>query len=463
MTSTSASTKAENNGRVVAYAEPDRSDLEIAPSIEPAIKPAIEPSDDHPPEEKLPTPKRRRPPKAVILSALGVGAIAASVFGFRWWQFSSTHEETDNATVAGHVYQISSRIPGRAINIPVDDNAVVEKGDLLVQLDPQDYQVKVQQAIAALNVAQQQARVAQTNIALASQQAQAQSTEAQGGVSSAQTAIAAAQAAVTEAQAGVPAAQANLAQAQANLTRAQADFDRYSSLFASGAIARQQLDTARAARDVAIAQRNAAQQGIAQARAKLTQAQEGVATAQAGLQTSQAGIQRAQAGGVQTEVSRTQYEAATAAIAQAQANLQEAQLQLSYTNITAPESGHIGRKTVEVGQQITAGQPLMAVVGDDVWITANFKETQVERMHPGETVEVKLDAFPGRTFTGQVESLSPASGAEFALLPPDNATGNFTKVVQRIPVKVVLDRNSIAGLESQITPGMSATVSVEIE
>lgn len=450
MTSTHTSTNAQN-GRV-AYAESDRLDTE-----------SIAPAADHLPEEKPSAPKRRRPPKAAILSVLGVGAIAASIFGFRWWNYSSTHEQTDNATVAGHVYQISSRIPGRISAIPVDDNEVVQKGELLVQLDPQDYKVKVQQAIAALNVAQQQAQVAQTNIALATQQAQAQSTEAQGGVSSAQTSIATAQAAVTEAQAGVPVAQANLAQAQANLTRAQADFDRYSSLFASGAIARQQLDTARAARDVALAQRNAAQQGIAQAQAKLSQAQEGVATAQAGLQTSQAGIQRAQASGVQTEVSRSQFAAANAAIAQAQANLQEAQLQLSYTNITAPESGHIGRKTVEVGQQVTAGQPLMAVVGDEVWVTANFKETQVERMRAGETVEVKLDAFPDRTFTGQVESLSPASGAEFALLPPDNATGNFTKVVQRIPVKIVLDRNSVAGLESQITPGMSASVSVEIE
>lgn len=166
---------------------------------------------------------------------------------------------------------------------------------------------------------------------------------------------------------------------------------------------------------------------------------------------------------MQTEVNRSQYAAAQAEISQAQVALKDAQLQLSYTNITAPTTGRIGRKSVEIGQRVQAGQPLMAIVNNDYWVVANFKETQLEQMQPGQPVEIKLDAYPHHPFIGRVDSISPASGATFALLPPDNATGNFTKVVQRIPVKVVFDYKSIQGYESRITPGMSAEVSVEVK
>jgi membrane fusion protein (multidrug efflux system) len=166
---------------------------------------------------------------------------------------------------------------------------------------------------------------------------------------------------------------------------------------------------------------------------------------------------------VQTQVNRSEYEADLGAIAQAQASLKDAQLQLSYTNISAPNQGRIGRKVVEVGQRVQPGQPLMAIVNNDYWVVANFKETQLERMQPRQPVEIKLDAFPHHPFMGRVESISPASGSTFALLPPDNATGNFTKIVQRIPVKVVFDPQSIRGYESRIAPGMSAEVSVELK
>lgn len=408
-------------------------------------------------------PVQKRPIRLILGTVLGLGAIVGGGFGYRWWQYASTHEETDNAAVSGHVYQVSSRVSGTVSKVSVDDNERVYPGELLVQIDPRDYQVKVQQARAALAVAQRQTKAAQTSIAQVGTTAQAQTTEAQGNVANAIAAISTAEAAVTEAQAGVPAAEANLAQAQANLQKAQTDFQRYEELAREGAIPRQQLDAARAAYQVALAQRNAAQEGVRQARAKLTQAQQGVTQAQAQLQATRGGLQQAQATGVQTEVSRSQYEAAAAAIDQAQAQLAEAQLQLSYTNIAAPAEGRVGRKTVEVGQRVQPGQPLMAVVGDQMWIVANFKETQVRRMHPGEVVDIELDAFPGQSFKGRVDSLSPASGSQFALLPPDNATGNFTKVVQRIPVKVTFDPDSIRGYENQITPGMSANVSVEVQ
>lgn len=408
------------------------------------------------------SPKPRRSVKGILAAALGIGAIVAGTVGYRWWQFSSAHEETDNATIAGHVYQVSSRISGNVTKVPVVDNQEVQPGELLVQLDPHDFQVKVQQAQAALTVAQRQAQAAQANISLAGQTTQGQTTEAQGNVGQAIAGISTAQAAVIEAQAGVPAAEAQLAQANASLQKAQADFNRYQSLYNSGAVSQQQLDSARAAYQTAVAQSDAAQQGVAQARAKLAQAQQGVNQAQAQLAASRGSLQRAQAGNAQTDVTRSQFEAANASIAQAQANLADAQLQLSYTNVTASAQGRVGRKTVEVGQQVTAGQPLMAIVGDDMWIVANFKETQVDEIRPGQAVEIKLDAFPSKTFTGRVDSLSPASGSEFALLPPDNATGNFTKIVQRIPVKITFDADSIHGYESQLSPGMSAEVTVAV-
>ncbi|NMG05332.1 HlyD family secretion protein [Brasilonema sp. UFV-L1] len=436
------------------------------------------------------TPKHQKQ-IALILAALGVGAVAAGGFGYRWWQYASTHQETDNAQVAGHLHQVSSKIAGTVSQVLVNDNQQVQPGQLLIKLDPQDYQSKVQQTEAALENSRRQAQAAQANIKLASETTNAKTVQAQGDVSAAVAAISTAQAAVQEAkagipaaqaqvkqaEAGIPAAQAQVAQANANLQKAQADYNRYNTLYQQGAIARQQLDTAKSAYDVAVAQKDAAIQevnqaqarltsarvGVAKAQSQLAQAQEGVATAQAKLAASKGGLQQATAGGEQTTVNRNQYEAAKAAIAQAEASLKDAQLQLSYTNITAPAAGRIGKKTVEVGNRVQAGTPLMSVVNDDSWIVANFKETQLENMKPGEEVEIKLDAFPHHTFKGRVDSLSPASGAQFALLPPDNATGNFTKIVQRIPVKIVFDKQSIKGYESRITPGMSADVSVQVK
>lgn len=435
-----------------------------------------------------PTPNKKNR-KPLIFAIAGAAALVAGGFGYNWWQYMSTHEETDNATVAGHIHQVSSRVNGTVAEIEVDDNQQVQKGQLLIKLDPRDFQVKVLQAQAALESAKRQGNAAQANISLASETTQAKTAQAQGDVTAAVAAISTAQAAVAEAQAGVPTAQAAVAEAQAgiqaakaqvaqadaNLQKAQQDYNRYSALYQQGAIPRQQLDTTKAAYEVALAQKRSAEQGVQQAQAKLAQAQqgvaraqsqlaqaqEGVASARAKLAASKGGLQQATASGQQTEVNRAQYQAAQAAISQAEASLKDAQLQLSYTNVYAPSSGQVGRKTVEVGQRVQPGTPLMAIVEGDYWITANFKETQMENIQPGETVEIKLDAFEDHTFKGHVDSVSPASGSQFALLPPDNATGNFTKVVQRIPVKITFDPRSITGYESRITPGMSAVVSVE--
>lgn len=427
----------------------------------------------------------------MLVLGLGIGASVLGMFGYQWWQNSLIHQETDDATVVGHIHPLASRVAGTVSEVRVDDNQQVRQGQILVKLDPQDYQVKVQQARAALENAKQQAQAAQSNINLAQENASASVTTAQGevnkaraGITTAQAALAeaqsgvpTAQAAVEEAQAGVRSAQAQVAQASATVERTQTDYQRYTQLEQEGVIPRQQLDVAREAYRVAVAEQQTANQGVQQAKAKLARAQQGVLQAQAQVAQAQQGVtqaqaelasaignlQQAQAKGQQTQVNRAQYEAARAAISQSAANLKDAQLQLSYTNIVAPVSGTVGDKTVEVGQKIQAGTPLMAIVSNDYWVVANFKETQLRKMRPGQKVEIKIDAFGNHTFTGHLQSISPASGANFSLLPPDNATGNFTKIVQRIPVKVTFDPQSIKGYESRITPGMSAVVNVALD
>ncbi len=445
----------------------EASDLSNLPTIVVEKSPAVESPVviDRPvaPDAQVTAAPRKQPIKA-ILAGVGIGgAIVAGGFGYHYWQFASTHQSTDNATVTGNIHPISSRIAGTVDQVLVDDNQTVSIGQSLIKLDPRDYQIKLQQAEADLEAARQKANTAQVSIGLAAQNAQAANTQAQGGIGSAVAAIASAQAQVSEARSGIPQAQAQVAQTEANLQKAQTDLTRFQALYGSGAIARRDLDTAQQAFAVARAQKAAADQGVAQAQAKLAQAQQGVATAQAGLSSSQGGVQEAQAKNVQTTVSRSDYQTAQTAINQAQVALKNASLQLSYANITAPVAGRVGRKTVQVGQSVQPGGPLLAIVDNQYWVNANFKETQLEKMRPGQVAEVKLDAFSSKTFRGHLESLSPASGASFALLPPDNATGNFTKVVQRVPVRVTLDADSIRGYESFITPGMSAEVTVTVQ
>jgi membrane fusion protein, multidrug efflux system len=415
------------------------------------------------PEPETPEKPRKKSPKALIWIAVGISAIAAGVFGYRWWHYASTHETTDDAYIAGHVHPISSRISGTVTDVEVNDNQEIKKGELLIKLDQADLRVTVSKAEAALLTAKSQAKAAQANIDLSSDTTKAKSAQAQGDIDDATANISTAKAAVSGAKAEIASAQAQVAQTDADLNKAQQDNTRYSTLYRQGVVTRQQLDNAQAAYKVAQAEKNAAERKADQAQAQLEQAQQGVNGANAKLASTKSQLQQVSASGRQTEANRASYAAAQADVAQAKSTLDNARLQLSYTNVTAPTVGKVGNKTVEVGQRVQSGTPLMAVVGNDYWITANFKETQLGEIKPGEKVEVKIDAFDDHTFVGTVNSISPGSGAEFALLPPDNATGNFTKVVQRIPVKIVLDRQSIKGYESLIAPGMSAVVDVELQ
>jgi membrane fusion protein (multidrug efflux system) len=316
--------------------------------------------------------------------------VAAALLGYAgagWWNHAATWVTTDNAYVAAHIHQVSSRVTGTVEEVLVDENQVVQANTLLARLDRRDFEVKRSQAEAQL---------------------------------------ARSQAATREAEAQLTQAEAKVAQQQALGRKAGQDFDRAKALFEGGvgAISKQEFEAAQTALDSALAGLRAAEAAVASARAQ-------VAAAQAGEKV-------------------------------ARANLQDAELQLSYTEITAPAAGRIGRKNLESGNRAQPGQALLALVEPEVWVVANLKETQLKNLRPGQPVRLRVDAFPGRVFTGRVDSLAPASGAQFALLPPDNATGNFTKIVQRVPVKIVLDRESLGEWADRIVPGLSTTVEIQV-
>jgi membrane fusion protein, multidrug efflux system len=407
-------------------------------------------------KEKTPVLRKARSRrKKIVAAAALIAFVGVSVWAIRYWLWAQAHEETDDAYVAGHVHPASARIAGTVETVLVDDNQHVERGQVLVRLDPRDYQVRLQQAQAALDVARRQAASAGTAVEFSSQSAAAKTTEADGGIRSAQAEIAAAEASVAEASAGIPRARAALAEAEANRRRAELDYQRYADLVAKDQISRQQFDHARAALDAAVAARNAAAEAVRQAEARSVQVRESVRRARAELVEAQGKALSARAAGTETDVHKRQHEAAVAAIAQAESALEDAKLQLSYTEVRSPVTGRVGRKGVEGGQRLQPGQPLLAIVEDDLWVVANYKETQLTRMKLGQPVEITIDSFPEHTFRGHVDSMSPGTGAQFALLPPDNATGNFTKIVQRVPVKIRFDRESIRGYENFIVPGMS--------
>jgi membrane fusion protein (multidrug efflux system) len=382
------------------------------------------------------------------------------VFGVRYLIWSAHHESTDDAYLAGHLHPISARITDTVQQVLIDDNQHVVEGQTLVILDPNDYKVRLDQAKAALDAAGRQADTAAAAIRSTSQSATAQTTQAEGTIGEAKASIQASKAAVTAADAGVPRAEAQLHEADATLQREDMDLHRYEDLYAKEQVSKQTVDHQQASYQVAVAGQAAAQEQVRQAQAQLVAAEQGVVRTEALLTNSQGGLQSAQATRLETRVREGQFATAQAAFAQATAALEDAKLQLSYTVIKAPVGGRIGRKSVEAGQRVQIGQPLMAIVEDQPWVVANFKETQLEKMRNGQRVEVEIDTFSKHKFYGHVDSLAPGSGNEFALLPPDNATGNFTKIVQRIPVKIVLDQDSLRGYENLLSPGMSSVVTV---
>jgi membrane fusion protein, multidrug efflux system len=379
----------------------------------------------------------------LILLAVGLGAV-------HFIRDALLFESTDDAQVDGHIMPLSARINGYVLEVPMMEGQLVHAGDVLVTIDPQDYKVSVNQAQAAFADALASAASSRFNVPIAS-------VTTQSNLESAGTAVINTQAGLKAAEQNFESAKATLQRAEANSTKSAADLVRYEKLVAKEDISRQQYDAAvataaadRAAVTSATAGVQAAEQAVRQAQGKLLQASDDLRSAQTAPQ--------------QVSLIRAKADAADAQVLQRKAQLAQTELNLGYTVIRSPVTGIVGKKSVEVGQNVSIGQELVEVVPlDDVWVTANFKETQLAHMRPGQVVEIKLDAY-GRTWKARVTNIGGGTGSVFSLLPPENATGNYVKVVQRVPVRIDFDH--VAGQEFNadglLKPGLSVEPDVRV-
>jgi membrane fusion protein (multidrug efflux system) len=373
---------------------------------------------------------------AVVLLVIGV---------FAWFHFSG-YEATDDAQIDGHLSPISARVSGHIVKILVEDNQSVAAGTPLAQIDPRDYEVAVQRAQADYDNAVATARAAQVNVPITSTNTGSQLSAAGADVESARAGI-------SVARQQLDAARAQQEQAAANNVKAQNDLVRYRQLIEKQEISQQQYDQA-----VAAAAASAA--SVAGARADVAAGEQQVTQAQARLAQAQANLRAANTAPQQVAAIRSRADSAQATAELKKAELDQAKLNLSYTTITAPVSGVVTNRTAEVGQNVQPGQQLMTIIPlDDIWVTANFKENQLHHMKAGQPVTIKVDAN-GKEYKGKVQSIAGASGARFSLLPPENATGNYVKVVQRIPVKITFDPGETK--EHVLRPGMSVEPKVQI-
>jgi len=389
------------------------------------------------------TPHRKR---ILIISAAMVVAIAGGYFAWNAFRY----EDTDDAQVEGHVMQLSTRINGQIKDVYVVEGQLVHAGDVLVAVDSEDYKIAEMQAQANLADAQATAASSHWKVPITS-------VTVQSNLDSAKTAVLNAGAAVRASEQNYESAKAALVQAQANAAKSDADLQRATQLIAKEDISRLQYDQAvatatanRAAVVSAQAGVHAAEQAVQQAQGKLLQAKNDLQTAETAPQ--------------QISLTRANAQAADAQVWQRQAQLAQAEMNLSYTVILSPVTGIVGKRSVEVGQNVSIGQELVDVVPlDDVWVTANFKETQLAHMRPGQIVEVKVDAY-GRRWKGRVTNLGGGTGSVFSLLPPENATGNYVKVVQRVPVRIDFDRlpGQQFNAEALLKPGLSVEPEVRV-
>jgi len=416
------------------------------------------------------TGRRRR---ILIPLAIVVGLVLL-IFGISYLVYASHHVSTDDAQIEGDVTTVAPRVKGQITAVYVHENQLVHKGDLLLTIDPRDFQAAVAQAQATLDQANGTAQAAAFGVPMQTALTAAQTSQAQAGVAQSQSAaqgavakIGTAQAAVLSASAGVGVAKAQLASANAALTKAANDRQRAQTLVAAGAISHQQSDATEAAYQAALANQQAAtvsvtaaQAGVVQAQSNLEQARAGASAAGAEISASQAQLAQAQTGTEQNKIKRAQALTGSAQESAAQAALDIAKLQLSYTRVIAPVDGIVSKKSVNIGDNVAVAQPVMAIAAQTgLWVTANLKETQLEKVRVGDPVAISVDAYPHIKFTGTVASIAAATGATFALIPPDNATGNFTKVVQRVPVRIAIDPSSDPN--HLLRQGLSAEVAID--
>jgi membrane fusion protein (multidrug efflux system) len=398
-----------------------------------------------PPDDSTEVAQPKRSRKGVIIIVVLVLALIAA--GLYWR--STFSEDTDDAQINGHLIQVSARIAGQVVKVDVDENQVVKKGDVIAQLDPRDYQVAVESAQASLASARAFAAAAQVNVPITT-------INTGSNLNSASADVTGATAGVSQAQQQLAAAHARVAQAEANNIKAQADLERYKPLVEKDVISKQQYDASVAAAD-------AAKAAVADAHATEQAASDGVRVANEKVAQAQAGFRNAQSGPQQVAAQSARAKQALAQVEQAQAQLDQANLNLSYTRIVAPAAGIITRKSVEINQNVSVGQNLLTLVSlEGLWVTANFKETQLRHMGPGQPVEVEVDAT-GKKYHGKVTQIGGATGSVLSLFPPENATGNYVKVVQRVPVRIDFENLDNEDPNHALRPGLSVEPKVRVK
>jgi membrane fusion protein (multidrug efflux system) len=387
------------------------------------------------------------------------GGIVLLVVALGLYLYFHNRETTDDAQVDGHITPIASKIYGRVGKVLVKDNQPVKAGQVLVQLEPADYQAALDQAKAALALAEGEARSAGVDVPRTSESSASDTSSAEAQLAGARADLMRAQATYEEAQtADLAYAQANIDKSRANAQLAQADLARYTPLMEKGEISKQQYDAAKANADATASALTADEQRLAQAKRNVEISKALLDAAKARVMQAEAGVASARADTKRVAMRSADAQAKLAKVDQARAEVAAAELNLSYCNIVTPVDGVVTHKQVEDGQIIQQGQGLMVIVPlQDVWVTANFKETQLRKMRPGQKAYVEVDTY-GKTFSGHVDSIAGATGAVVSLLPPENATGNFVKVVQRIPVKIILD--PIPADQAVLRPGMNVDATV---
>lgn len=432
---------------------------------------------------------QRRPARRRWLWGVAAIAILAGIgYAIDYWVHSWSYVSTDDAFITGNIVQLSPRVPGHVLRVYVDDNQLVKKGDLLVELDPSTYEASLHQAQGQLAAAEAQRTAAELGVNLTQTTSEANLNAAKAGVQSAQAGVTNAQAQVhltrsqlSQAQAKLDSAKATAAQVAASITAAQAqarlaekNLARSNQLLQQGATTPQEHDIAVEQVRTSNADLAAAQREEAAAQARVTEAQSGVTVSNDAVKQAEAQLAVAKAGVVQAEArqaganvttqqvgqSKAQVHVAKADIERLRAAVKQASLSLSYTKVYAAVDGRVTQKNVDPGDYFQAGQAMMALVEPDVWVVANFKETELSYIRPGQAVTVYVDAYPGQPLQGQVNSIQRGSGAAFSLLPPENATGNYVKVVQRVPVKIVFDSPAHPGMV--LGPGMSVVPEVHL-
>ncbi len=392
-------------------------------------------------------PSKRSGRRLIIIAVV---ALLAVIAGFMYWR-SGFSEDTDDAQVDGELYQVSSRVAGQVVKVLVDENQPVKAGQPIAEVDSKDFQVAVEQAQANLANAKAAYVEANANVPITS-------VTVRTNISTSASDVLGSQASVLQAQSNVAVAQARVEQARANAIKAQADVDRYTPLVAKDVISKQQYDAA-------VAQATASQAVVKESERSVKAQQDQVSLAQQRVAASQeTARQNKQNASKQVDVQQARAQAAYAGVQQAQARLDQAQLNIGYTKIVAPIDGIVSRKNVAVGANLSVGQDLLTIVPlQNLWVTANFKETQLKQMRKDQEVDIKVDALSGRHFKGKITQIGGATGSKLSLFPPENATGNYVKVVQRIPVRIDFKNLEDVNKDEALRPGMSVTPHVKVK